>query len=377
MGVGANLLGYCDEDVDNAVIDAIRKGVNTTLNAPEEVELAELLLDIHPWAESVRYTKTGGEAMSVAVRVARASTKRDKVLFCGYHGWHDWYISSNLSSDQALDGHLLSGLQPAGVPRALKGTSFPFTYNNTQGFLDLINAHDGEIACVVLESVRNFEPDPEFFATIRKITKEKGIVLILDEITAGFRMNIGGAHLRYGLVPDIAVFGKAFSNGYPMGALVGKKEIMEAAQSSFISSLFWTERTGLVAALATVKKMIATDSPSTITSIGNEVQANWKRISEDVGVDINIMGMPAISAFAFKVDKPLVAKTYLTQEMLKKGYLATVAFYASCAHKDSLEGYFNAFEEVLMQIKNISDRGDNLASHLQGEVCHAGFKRLT
>ncbi len=377
MGVGANVLGYCDDDVDNAIIDAIKKGTNTTLNAPEELELAEMMLDIHPWADMVRYAKTGGESMAIAVRIARAKTGKEKVLFCGYHGWHDWYLSSNLTADQLGDGHLLPGLEPNGVPRSLTGTSIPFTYNNTEEFLQKINDNDGEVACVVLESVRNFNPDPEFFAAVRKTCTEKGIVLIMDEITAGFRMNVGGAHLRFGFTPDIAVFGKAMSNGYPMGIVMGKKEFMDAAQTSFISSLFWTERIGIVATIATIKKMKAIDAPAKVIAIGERVQSEWKRISEATGVDINIMGMPSTSAFGFKYDNPLAYKTFLTQEMLKRGYLAITAFYVSIAQEEYLDDYFKNLEEVFAKIADINSKGENIESHIEGEVCHSGFKRLT
>jgi len=377
MGVGANLLGFADDDVDNAVIDVIRKGINTTLNAPEEVELAELLLELHPWADMTRFTKTGGEAMAVAVRIARAATGKDKVLFCGYHGWHDWYISSNLADDKLGDGHLLPGLAPSGVPRDLLETSIPFTYNNTAEFLEKVDKYDGKLACVVIESVRNFEPEDGFFDTIQRVCREKGIVLILDEITAGFRMNIGGAHLRYNITPDIAVFGKAFSNGYPMAAVIGKKEVMEAAQGSFISSLFWTERTGPAAVLATIRKMQQIDSPSTIVRLGTELQAKWKSLAESAGLSIKVAGFPAISSFGFQHDNPLVLKTFLTQEMLKKGYLATTALYVSCAHDGHLDGYYTALEEVFHQIGGFIQSGESVANHLQGPVCHSGFKRLT
>ena len=170
-----------------------------TLNAPEEVELSKLLLEIHPWAEMVRLARTGGEAMAIAVRIARAATKRDTVLFCGYHGWSDWYLAANLSEDSALDGHLLPGLEPSGVPRQLKGTSYPFNYNNLSEFDALIDAHKDEVAAVVMEPVRNFTPDPGFFSRIRSVCTEQGIALVIDEITAGFRLNVGGAHLVVGV----------------------------------------------------------------------------------------------------------------------------------------------------------------------------------
>ena len=220
MGIGTAILGYADEDVNQAVKEAIDKCNLATLNAPEEAKLAELLLELHPWAEMVRYARTGGEAMAVAVRIARAYSEKDIVLFCGYHGWHDWYLSANLADDKALDGHLLPGLQPKGVPRVLKGTAIPFTYNNKKEFKKLIDKHKNNIGAVVLETVRNYAPTKEFLDTIRSITEELDIPLIVDEITSGFRLTVGGAHLVYNLTPDIAVFGKAISNGYPMAAII-------------------------------------------------------------------------------------------------------------------------------------------------------------
>ena len=376
MGVGASLLGYANKTVDNAVIDSIKKGINTTLNAAEEIELAEMLIDIHPWSDMVRYTKTGGEAMSVAVRIARAATGNDKILFCGYHGWHDWYISTNLTDDNSLQGHLLSGLSPSGVPAVLKGTSMPFTYNDTNSFLNLVEEHSGEIGCVVMETIRNFEPDPEFLKTIRKVTADKQIVLIVDEITAGFRMNIGGAHLSYGFEPDIATFGKAFSNGYPMGAIIGKKKYMEAAQESFISSLFWTERSGIAATIATINEMRVQNTPERIIKIGNSVRAGWQEISKQTGVSITITGFPAIISMGFQNNNALYYKTFLTQEMLKRGYLATTSFYASTAHEEYIEDYLDTLKEVFVKIANALAK-NNIKDLLEGEVCHSGFKRLT
>ena len=238
MGIGSCILGYADEDVNKAVKDAIDKANMTSLNCPEEVELARLLIDMHPWASMVRFVRTGGEAMSVAVRIVRAFSKKDCVLFCGYHGWHDWYISANLSSNKTLDGHLLPGLEANGIPRKLIETSIPFNFNNAEEFLSLVKKHDGEIGAVVLESIRNDAPEKKFVETIRKITKEQGIVFIVDEITSGFRLNVGGAHLLYNIEPDIAVFAKAISNGYPVGAIIGRRDIMQAAQTSFISSTY-------------------------------------------------------------------------------------------------------------------------------------------
>ena len=376
MGIGACILGYADEDINTAVKKAIDKGNMCTLNCPEEVELAQFLCELHPWAGMVRYTRTGGEAMAIAVRIARAKTSKDTILFCGYHGWHDWYLSANLSDDEALDGHLLPGLEPKGVPRSLKGTVFPFNYNDRDGFLELIDKYKNNIGVVVMEPIRNYYPKEGFLETIREITKKLGIVLIFDEVTSGWRLNIGGAHLNFGVEPDIAVFAKAISNGYPMAAIIGKPEVMEVAQDSFISSTYWTERIGPVAALNTIKKLKRNNIPDHLINIGKEVQEGWKKLSEKHGLNITVSGINPLGHFSFNYDNPLVLKTLFTQLMLEKGFLATNAFYASFAHKkEYVEKYLEAVDEAFSFISNAITKG-NPEKYLKGPICHTGFRRL-
>jgi glutamate-1-semialdehyde 2,1-aminomutase len=377
MGIGANILGYADEDINNAVKNTIDNGNMCTLNAPEEVELAEKLCEIHPWADMVRYAKTGGESATIAVRIARAATKKDIVLFCGYHGWHDWYLASNLGSDRNLEGHLLAGLNPLGVPKGLKDTSFPFTYNNKKEFDDLILSYDGKIATVIMEPLRNTYPDNGFLEHIRKVTKEKNIVLIFDEISAGFRLCLGGSHLKLNVNPDIALFGKALSNGYPMAAIIGTREIMEAAQDSFISSTFWSERVGLVASLKTIEKYKALELEKILAVNGAMVQDGWRDLAFKHGLDITIMGIKPLSYFSFNYAKEKEIKTLFIQEMLEFGFLSTTGYYASYAHKESdIDEYLKAIDEVFFLIKNILKGGD-IEKHLNSEVCHSGFTRLT
>lgn len=377
MGIGACILGYADEDINAAVKKVINKGNMSTLNCPEEVELTELLCELHPWAEMARYARTGGEAMSIAVRIARAKTGKDLILFCGYHGWQDWYLSSNLADDKALDGHLLPGLEPKGVPRGLKGTAIPFNYNDRDGFLKLINKHKGDIGLVVMEPIRNYYPKEEFLKTIREITKKLGIILIFDEVTSGWRLNMGGAHLNFGIEPDIAVFAKAISNGYPMAAIIGKPEVMEVAQDSFISSTYWTERIGPVAALATIKKLKRNNIPEHLINIGKEVQEGWKKLSEKHGLNITVSGINPLGHFSFNYGNPLVLKTLFTQLLLENGFLATNAFYASYAHKkEHVEKYLEAVDEVFDFISKAIKEG-NPEKYLKGPICHAGFRRLT
>jgi glutamate-1-semialdehyde 2,1-aminomutase len=376
MGIGSCILGYADPDVDNAVIQAIKKGVMNTLNAPEEVELAEVLLKIHPWADMVRYTRTGGEAMTVAVRIARSYSGKGKVLFCGYHGWHDWYLSSNLVQRDALQGHLLSGLSPTGIPDGLRGVSFPFMYNDTQQFLKLIETHKNQVGAIVLESVRNFDPTPEFLQTIREVCTRENIPLVVDEISAGFRNTVGGAHLAINLEPDLAVFAKAISNGYAMAAIIGKKNMMQAAQQSFISSTYWTERTGPAAALATIDKFIKTNTPAHLSKIGSIIKAGWKSNAEKHQLKIKVYGLPVLCGFSFDYPNPLELKTLFTQEMLAKGFLASTAYYGSLAHTEGIANqYLQAVDQTFAFIaQKIKD--NKVKESLHGEVCHSGFQRL-
>jgi len=376
MGLGACILGYADPDVDSAVKKAIDKGSMTTLNCPEEVELAEVLCGIHNWAGMVRYARTGGEAMAIAVRIARAKREKDVILFCGYHGWHDWYLAANLADDKSLDGHLIPGLAPKGVPRSLKGTAIPFNYNDTESFRQLFKKHRENTAAVVMEPIRNYEPQKGFLEAIREETRKAGIVLIFDEITSGFRMTGGGAHLKFGICPDIAVFGKSMSNGYPMAAVIGRKEVMEAAQETFISSTYWTERIGPVAALTTIRKMRKENIPAHLMNIGRKVRDGWKSSAEKHGVDITISGIYPLGHFLFNYKNHLVLKTLFTQLMIEKGFLATNAFYASYAHKSGdIERYLEAADKTFWRIGEALKK-DDAEKWLNGPVCHSGFKRL-
>lgn len=377
MGIGSCIIGYSDDDVNNKVVDCIQKGSMTTLNAPEEVELANLLLDIHPWADMVRYARTGGEAVAMAVRIARAKTGKNKVLFSGYHGWSDWYIAANLSDDKALNKHLIPGLSPDGVPSDLKNTSFPFYYNDTKGFLRLVEEHKGEIAAIVAEPIRNILPNDDYFPTLRKVADEHGIVLIADEVSSGWRLNVGGAHLILNYQPDIAVFAKGLSNGFPMAALIGKGEIMDAAQSSFISSTFWTERIGPVAAIASIRKMLDNNIPKHLEKVGKQVQEGWEIAAKKVNLKIKVSGIYPLGHFEFIDDNPLVLKTLFTQIMLEEGFLATNAFYASFSHSvDIVDKYLISVEKAFSIIVQSIEKG-NSEELLKGPICQSGFKRLT
>ena len=374
MGVGTNVLGYANDEVDQAVREVINNSNVSTLNCPEGVYLAEKLVELHPWADMVRFAKTGGEANTIAVRIARAASGRDKVVFCGYHGWHDWYLAANLSEDSNLDGHLLPGLEPNGVPRGLHGTAIPFTYNKIEELEAAIENHD--IGVIIMEVIRNQEPEDGFLYKVRELSKKNHIVLIFDEITSGFRQNVGGIHLSYGVHPDIAVFGKALGNGYPICAITGSREVMEYAQSSFISSTFWTDRIGPAAALKTIAIMERDNVPETITAIGSCINAGWKKLGEKYGIRVNIGGLPSLTHFSFGDKNELKYKTLITQEMLKKGYLAVNSVYACINHtNDVVDGYLTALDDVFEKISEMKTGADP-GQYLNGPVCHGGFKRL-
>ena len=376
MAIGACILGYADEDVDRAVEEVVRKGNINTLNAPEEVKLAELLIELHPWSDMVRYARSGGEAMSIAVRIARAYSKKDVVMFCGYHGWHDWYLASNLADSRALDGHLLPGLEPAGVPRSLKGSAVPFHFNNTQEFLQKFERLGRDVGAVVIEIIRNDQPQKEFLTALREQTSRNAIPLIMDEITSGWRLNLGGAHLLYDLEPDVAVFAKAISNGFPMAAIIGKRSVMEAAQESFISSSYWTERIGPTAAITTIEKLRDLHVSESLISTGKTIKEIWKKAAQDSGLQIHISGIDPLGHFDFVHLDAMKMKTFLTQEMLGEGYLASTAFYASLSHsQEDVQNYGKALSRTFDKISK-GIQGGGIDNMLKGPVCHSGFSRL-
>lgn len=374
MGIGTNILGYGHPEVDAAVQQTVSAGNMSTFNCPEEVYLAEKLIELHPWAHMARLARSGGEANALAIRIARAATGKDKVAICGYHGWHDWYLSANLGDDAGLDGHLLPGLQPNGVPRNLKGTVFPFNYNNYAELETLVNAQD--IGVIKMEVVRNMGPEDNFLHKVRKLATDRGIVLIFDECTSGFRETFGGLHKKYGVEPDMAMFGKALGNGYGITATIGKREVMEAAQTTFISSTFWTERIGPAAALATLKVMEQVKSWDTITKTGLNIRHGWQKLADKHGLKINHWGLAALTGFTFQSDNALAYKTLITQEMLAKGYLAGNSVYVCIDHTpDVVAGFFEALDPIFAIIKQCEE-GRDVMSLLRGPICHGGFKRL-
>lgn len=376
FSVGACPLGYGDPEVDEAVLGAVRAGNMSTLNAPEEVWLAEKLCALHPWAEMVRYPRTGGEAMAAAVRIARAHTGKERVAFSGYHGWHDWYLAANLGDPAALDGHLLPQIPPAGVPRGLAELTLPFGFGDLAALQALFARYGASFAAIVLEPARYSVLSPDFLSAVRALASEHGAVLVLDEITAGFRMNLGGLHRTLGVEPDVAVFSKGMSNGYPMAAVLGRGEIMRAAERTFISSTYWTDRIGPAAALATIGKMEREPVHAHIQAMGRRMREGWARLAAQHGLPLQTKGIEALPSFSIPAGEDTRAlATLYTQLMLDQGFLASGAFYPSYAHtEDHVDRALAASERAFATMAEALGAGD-VRGRLRGPVSESGLRR--
>ena len=377
-GILACILGYADPDVNAAVIRRVNMGSMTTLLSYDEVKLAQLLLEIHPWADKARFTRTGGESMAVAVRIARAATGRDKVAICGYHGWHDWYLAANLGKggNENLTGHLLPGLEPNGVPKVLRDTALHFHYNQLSELEEIFNKHGSELAAVVMEPTRSIDPDSGFLEGIRKLCIKNGTKLIFDEISIGWRLCLGGAHLLYGVNPDIAVFAKTISNGFPMGAVIGNRLTMEAAQTSFISSAYWTEGVGPAAAVASISKMKILDVPSHLNKIGTQFLSGWRELGEKYQLPVTCGGRPEITQVGFDHTEANSLMTLFTTRMLGSGFLASSAFNPTWAHQPRhVSAFLQAAEPVFEEISEALEKND-IGKRINHKPKHTGFARL-
>jgi glutamate-1-semialdehyde aminotransferase len=371
---GPNILGYSNNEIDNEVIKYVKKGNMTTFNCPEEVSLAKKITKIHPWSKMVKFTRSGGEANAISIRIARAASKKDKIAVCGYHGWHDWYLSINLSGKNNLKEHLLPGLNPDGVPKNLKQTVFPFNYNDIESLQKILKKHD--IGTIKMEVARYSKPNIEFLKEVRKIANKKKIVLIFDECTTGFRRNMGGLHLSTGVEPDMAMFGKAIGNGYAINAIIGKKKVMEAAEESFISSTFWTERIGYVAGNTTIELMENLKPWKNLIKMGKIYKDGCLKLAKKYDINLDVTGIDTINYLNFEKNKNQIYKTFITQEMLKSKILSSNLIYLNICHKKNhIDSFLKKLDEIFKKIKKIEIKG-NLKSHLKGPVSHNTFKRL-
>jgi glutamate-1-semialdehyde 2,1-aminomutase len=374
-GIGAVLLGYNDPEVTGAVRRRLSLGTYSTLVNPQEVELAEQLLALHPWADKVRYARSGGEAMAVAVRIARAATGKSGVIFCGYHGWHDWYLAANLGETQALDGHLLPGLEPKGVPAELKGTAVPFRYNDMDSFDAALKKMGGNLAAVVMEPMRSQEPKDDFIKKVAAKCRAAGAVLVVDEITSGLRYGFPGALSRVGVDPDIVVYAKAMGNGFPFAAIIGRDKIMRAGEASFISSSYWTDGVGTAAALAVLEKVQRLNVQQVVWNRGLALQKSLRDMAARYpSCALAIGGLPATPTMIFQLgDRSAAAQRLYVRKMHERGFLVSSTFYLMYAHEEQhIAELLETMDIVLGEMEQTIASGQ-LASH---EGSQAGFARL-
>jgi glutamate-1-semialdehyde 2,1-aminomutase len=339
MCVGASILGYADDAVDDAVIAQIRNGTAYSISHPLEVELARELIAAIPCAEAVRFCKGGGEANTIAVRIARAVTGRERVLFCGYHGWHDWYLAANLESDDVLDSHLLPGIRPQGIPHGLAGTALPFRYNDLTSLEAQLDRHRGQVACIIMEAARGAAlPAPGFLEGVRALASAHGALLIFDEVVTGFRLALGGAQERFGVTPDMATYAKAISNGYAMGAVVGSHAAMDLAGELFISSTYWSDAVGLAASLATIRELRRRDAITAIGAFGAGFQQCFNRLAAEYAIPLQAVGLPQLIGITYtdiapELKRPL--KDYYVQELTRRGIFSSLGVNPCLAHGDA------------------------------------------
>ncbi|MDA9804418.1 aminotransferase class III-fold pyridoxal phosphate-dependent enzyme [Gammaproteobacteria bacterium] len=375
FGVGTNTLGYGNKEVDEEVIKCVKNGNMSTLNPPEEVFLAEKLVNMHPWSSMAKFARTGGEANSMAVRIARSYTGKSKIAFCGYHGWHDWYLSANIKDKKNLDDQLMTGLSPVGVPKELSNTSIPFRDGDINKLEEILKA--GDVAAIKMEVMRSSEPSISYLKDIRRLANKYKCLLIFDECTSGFRETFGGLHLKYKIQPDICVLGKTLGNGYAITSVIGTKKVMLASQSTFISSTFFTERIGYVAALKTLEQMEKYKSWEVITKKGKLFKKLVNNLSKKYNLELDITGMDALVCYNFKNIDQLAAKTFVSQEMLKHNFLAGNLFYPSIMHTDQhIKNFFEALEKVYVKLSSIVTADGEIIDHLDDQLCHSSFQRL-
>jgi glutamate-1-semialdehyde aminotransferase len=375
MGIGTSVLGYNNLLINNFVKHKIDQGINTTLNCFEEYELAKELLKIDKFAEQVKFTRGGGEAMSLAVRIVRAKTKKNKIIFCGYHGWHDWYLSANLQNIKNLNNHLLKNLKPLGIPKGFKNSAIPIEFNNIKALRQTNNIKD--IAAIVVEPSRMELLSDEYIKELNKICKKKRIPLVVDEITSGWRNCKGGIYKKIGLKPSIVVYGKALGNGFAISALVGVKKFMDIAQDTFVSSTAWTERVGFAAALGVIKFHKTHNVFKHNIEIGKQIKNGWMKLAKknELKIEVNNSIDTIINFNFLYMNRSNYLVTLFTELMLKENILASNTIYISYSHKKKhINKYLKSVDKVFFKIsKFLKTKNGGLKS----EERAYNYKRLS
>ncbi|HVY46184.1 MAG TPA: aminotransferase class III-fold pyridoxal phosphate-dependent enzyme [Minicystis sp.] len=363
MGVGPLSLGYAYPAVDKAIQAQLADGITFSMMHPLEVEVAELVRDTVPNAEAVRYSKTGCDATTAAVRVARAFTGREKVLCCGYHGWHDWYIA-------VTDRN-------RGIPKATQDLTFTFQYNDLQSVEDAL---DEDVACVILEPTVFEAPKPGFLEGLRALCDKKGALLVFDEMWTGFRIALGGAQEFFKVRADLACFSKAIANDMPISVLTGRRDVMKLFDKDvFFFTTFGGEALSLAAAKATIHELRDKKVPEHLTKQGQKLKDGYVAIAREAGLEgvTGCVGYPYRSLCTFTGADALEAKSYVQQEMLARGVLWQ-GFHTMClSHTDSdVDLVLAAYREVLPMLKRVRDAG-TLKQELRGEPVEPVFRKTT
>ncbi|HOI30331.1 MAG TPA: aminotransferase class III-fold pyridoxal phosphate-dependent enzyme [Melioribacteraceae bacterium] len=362
MGVGPLSLGYSYPKVDDAIKKQLEDGITFSMMHPLEVEVAEMIRDVIPNAEAVRYSKTGADATSAAVRLSRAFTGKNKILCCGYHGWHDWYIAVTARN--------------LGIPEAVQAISYTFNYNDIDS---VKNSIDNDVAAVILEPVVFQEPKDNFLHKLADLCKEKNVILIFDEMWTGFRMALGGAQEYFGIVPDLATYSKAVANGMPISILAGKKEIMKLADEDiFFYTTFGGEALSLAAAKATIEELRERNVPLFLDKQGAKLKNGYNSIAQKLGIDFTRAigyNWRSMATFDEKAGDPLIQKSLMQQEMIKRGVLWQGFHNMSFSHSDNDVDYtLKALEESLVILKRAVEQ-NRLKELLRGEPVQPVFRK--
>jgi glutamate-1-semialdehyde 2,1-aminomutase len=327
----------------------------------------------------VRYTKGGGEACAVAARIARGATGRDLILFCGYHGWHDWYQAANFGVDPESGEYPFAGIEPIGVPRALAGTVVPFRYGDLAMLKTLLEQHRGEVAAIMMEPARSELPPPGYLEGVKELAQAHDAALIFDEVSCGWRLRVGGVQQAVGVTPDMTVVAKAMSNGYPMGAVVGSRRVMEPARRMFISSSYWSDNVGLIAALTTIRELKRRNAEMQFQRIGEALRTALNRAIAEAGLEGACTGLHINPAISLKlppgVDSRKVSTLFI-QEMARRGVHCYMSFRATLAHtEEDIAQTAAAAAGALRVIKSGLDH-NNLDNLLVADIKKEPFRRL-
>ncbi|MBT7254733.1 MAG: aminotransferase class III-fold pyridoxal phosphate-dependent enzyme [Planctomycetaceae bacterium] len=379
-GILTIILGYCDPIVDAAVKKQIDLGSVYSLNHEIELELAELLIDRIPCAEMVRFAKGGGDACAVAVRIARGNTNKDKILFCGYHGWHDWYQAANLTTagTPPLDEHLFAGIEPIGIPQALANTAISFPYGDLDRLEQTLIANRGEVAAIIMEPFRTCMPAEGYLAEVKKLAHAHDALLIFDEVSTGFRPADTGVQTVLGVKPDMAVFAKSISNGYAMGAIVGSRESMAGAAEMFISSTYWSDTIGIRAAITTLEEIRKRNTVDHIHHVGKTMASKFKDLATHYDLPITIGGLDYNPMIQFDLDQSTCRKlnTIYIQEMAKLGIHTGLGLAINGSHgEEEISETIAAAEQVFARLANgLAD--DALDQLIECELKTDSFRRL-